>query len=261
MALMDEFREERESVKHKPLKDKISYVWEYYKLPIICVIAAIAIISSLFYSKVTEKEEVISGLILNAGLYGSTSSQEDWAALSEDFLNTMNLSLKDYEVNLNTTLSFYVGGENLEQIYNPQNQMMILTFVSAGTLDFISADTGTMISFAYQGYFKDLSELLSPEDYEAYKPYFLYIDDAFKEQLDEDKQDGALSGPVEYPDCTNPDSMQKPIPVLIDMSKSEKLQKLYHHPVTDVLCFGFTSNLPHEEKSVEFLKYMLPQTP
>lgn len=258
MAVMDEFKEERESIKQKPFKDKIGYILDYYKWPIISVVAAIAIISSIIYTNVTKKEEVLSGLLLNANLYGSTSTYEDCITLSEDFLKTKDFNNKEHEVNFNTSISYYVNGDSSTQHYNAQNQMVIMTFVSAGTVDFISADADTMISFAYQDYFMDLSEILSKEDYAAYEPYFLYMDEAVLEQLNENKLNGSQSAPVEYPDCTDPNSMEKPIPVLIDMSQSEKFMKIYNHPVDDTICFGFTCNLPHEDTAVEFLKYMMP---
>ena len=49
MALMDEFKEERKSVlQNGTIKQKISYIWDYYKwhiiIPIIVVIALISFI-------------------------------------------------------------------------------------------------------------------------------------------------------------------------------------------------------------------------
>lgn len=259
MALMDEFKEERESIKHKPLKDKIGYIRDYYKWPIIGVVVAIAIISSIIYTRVTAKEEVLSGLMLNTTFYNSASTNQDCESLSDGFLETLHLDSNKNEVNFDTSLTYYVGEDSALKYNNSQNQMRIMTYVSAGTVDFISADRDAMLVFAYWDYFMDLSEILSKEDYAAYEPYFLYIDAAFMEQLAESRQDGSLNTPVDIPDCTDPDSMEEPIPVLIDMSPSENFLKIYNHPVEDTICFGFTCNLPHKDTAIEFLKYLMPQ--
>lgn len=259
MALMDEFREERESVKQKPLKEKIRYILDYYKWPIIGVFAAIMIISGFIYNKVTEKEEILSGLLLNAELYDSGSTIEKCETLSEDFLIASNLDKKKHRVHLNTSIGYSVNADSLTQYVNAQNQKMITTFISAGNVDFITGDRDTMLVFAYQGYFMDLSDLLSEEDYAAYKPYFLYIDAAFMDKLTESKENGTIDASLDIPDWTDPDSMEDPIPVLIDMSQSDIFMKIYDKHLDDEICWGFTCTIPHKDTAVEFLKHVMPE--
>jgi hypothetical protein len=261
MALMDEFREERASVKQKPLKDKIAYIMDYYKWPIIGAVIAIIIISSLIYGKLTEKEDALNGLLLNVNLYGSASALKDCDTLSDDFLNTLNLNNQKYKVSFNPSITYYVNGDNPSQYFSPQNQQLIMTLVSTGTADFMTADTDTMLVFAYQGYFMDLSEILSDEEYAAYEPYFLYIDATFSDRLNELKENGSSDTSIEVPDWTDPDSMEKPVPVLIDMSKSDKLMQIYNQTKKDTICMGFPYTLPHKDTAVEFLKYVMPEQP
>ena len=261
MALMDEFKEERESVKHKPLKEKIRYVLDYYKWPIIGVLAAVCILSGLIYSKVTDKEEVLNGLLLNAELYGSGPAIAKSEALSEDFFKAMNLDEKKHQVHLNTSIAYSVNADPSAQILNAQNQKIIVTYISAGNLDFITADRDTMLVFAYQGYFMDLTDILSKEDYAAYEPYFLYMDAAFMDKLNESKENGSIDATLEVPDWTDPDNMEDPIPVLIDMSQSDVFMKIYEKQVDDEICLGFACTIPHKDTAVDFLKYVLPEQP
>ena len=62
-----------------------------------------------------------------------------------------------------------------------------------------------------------------------------------------------------YPDWTNPDSMEDPIPVLIDMSQSDIFMKIYDKHLDDEICWGFTCTIPHKDTAVEFLKHVMPE--
>ena len=44
-TLKDSFREEKRKLKDMNFRDKLWYIWEYYKIPIIGVIVAVALIS------------------------------------------------------------------------------------------------------------------------------------------------------------------------------------------------------------------------
>ena len=259
MALMDEFKEERASVRQKPLRDKIAYIRDYYKWPIIVAVVAILIIFCFIYGKLTRKEESLNGLLLNVNLYGSDTALKDSDTLSDDFLAALNLDNQKHEVNFNTSITYYVNGDNPSQYFSTQSQQLIMTYVSAGTADFMTADTDTMLVFAYQGYFMDLSQLLSDEEYAAYEPYFLYMDATFMDRLNESKENGTLDTSVEVPDWTDPDSMEQPVPVLIDISKSDKLMQIYNQPKEDRICIGFPYTLPNQNNAVEFLKYVMPE--
>ena len=66
MAVMDEFREEREAMKNGTRKQKLEYFWCYYKWHVICTVAAIAIISSFIYEGVTRKDIALYATFLNS---------------------------------------------------------------------------------------------------------------------------------------------------------------------------------------------------
>ena len=66
MALMDEFKEERKAVlKNGTIKQKISYIWDYYKwhimIPLIVVIALISYIVNI----VTRPDIILNGVTAN----------------------------------------------------------------------------------------------------------------------------------------------------------------------------------------------------
>lgn len=257
MALRDEIKREQESLKTKPLKEKIQYIADYYKWQIIGVLVAVVCVCCFIYSGVTAKDELLRGVLLNVKLYNFDASQEDYLKISDDFLTQQNLSGEKYKLALNTSITL-TGGEDAEtQYYQYQNQSVLTTQYAAGALDFITGDLNTIIDLAYVEYVIDLSEILSEEEYAAYEPYFLYIDKAVVDEINQSIENMESSFQIDYPDCTNPNAMEEPIPVLIDMSQSEIVQTIYNYPANDTIVFGIFSNVQNEEYTVEFMNYLL----
>ena len=58
MPVMDEFKEEREALKHGTPKQKFAYFLDYYKWHVIVALAVIGFAGSLIYQAVTCKEVV-----------------------------------------------------------------------------------------------------------------------------------------------------------------------------------------------------------
>ena len=61
---------------------------------------------------------------------------------------------------------------------------------------------------------------------------------------------------VEIPDCREPETMERPVPVLIDMSGSGELQSVYGG-LADTLAFGFVANAPHPENTLKYVDYLM----
>ena len=257
MALMYEFKKEREAMKNQPLKKKLEYIFDYYKGLIIAIIISTIVISNLIYAKATAKEEILNGLLINNNSYGSTSFAETISTLSDDFLSSIEMDTKKYALTLNTSITYTHSDDSQATYYNTESMMAILTQVASGSVDFITADIDTMIMLAYKDYFCDLSEVLSEEDYSTYEPYFLYIDWAIIEKLDAMHPEDVATAEIVYPDCTKPETMEKPIPVLIDISQSEITEKIYGTSSEKAICFAFTGNMPHSENTLKFFKFLM----
>ena len=60
MAVMDEFKSERESVKNEPFKKKAAYFWTYYKWFVIIPLIIIIGITSYIYHIVTDTDTVLN---------------------------------------------------------------------------------------------------------------------------------------------------------------------------------------------------------
>lgn len=251
MAAMDEFRAEREAVKHGTWKQKLSYFWEYYKWYVIIPVIIIAFISNHVYHLVTDPEEILHGVLLNIH---NLESEESLSKLVDGFYEEHKIDTKEYVINMNSSL-YWSTDENAAST-NYQSGQALTAWIGAGSVDFMSGDLQAMTELAYKSYFADLSEVLTEEQYELYEPYFLYMDEAVIEQQQEayDNFEDALDIPI--PDCTKPEDMEKPIPVMIDMSQSEKLTSVYGDS-TDTLVFCVAVNTPNEDMMLDFIDYLM----
>lgn len=250
MALMDEFKKERKAVlQNGTIKQKISYIWDYYKwhimIPLILIIALISFIVNL----VTRPDIILNGVMLN--VY-NVESQASPTELLEDFYKAQEIDSKEKEINLNSSLNYSVDNKNS----NYQTMQVLTAWLFADQLDFITGDASSLTDLAYREYFTDLRDYFSEDELAKYQPYFLYIDyDLYMKRVETADNLEDISSIV-LPDCTKPEEMKDPIPVMIDMSQSKKLTEIYGEKF-DALALGITVKETNKDMTLKFLDYLL----
>ncbi len=249
MALMDEFKEERKAVfENGTLKQKALYIWDYYKWHIIIPIAVVSFIVWYIVHIITAPDKLFEGVLLNA--YGTETS-----ALTEDMINDYyeekKINPKDLEASLNTSIYYTVGEYNYETI------QCLMSWRAAGVLDFLVGDVTSISDLAYKGYFIDLRDVLTSEQLEQLEPYFLYMDqDTFTLREETLNNNGDVST-IEYPDCTKPEEMNDPVPIMIDVSQCELLSEIYsENTFSDTLALAIGDE-DQVDAVVEFLEYLM----
>lgn len=249
MALMDEFKEERENIKNGTWQQKLAYFWEYYKWYVI--IPAIIIFSLVWYihHMITKTDDVLHGLFINAHTMEAQTSADELAA---EFIEDMKIDTKEYSVTFNTSINYIAEDDSGTANYETIQAMM--AWIAAGTIDFMSGDKDAITDLAYKQYTVDLKEVLSEKEIAKYEPYFLYIDEAVIEARSKAFENNEDGSDIAIPDSTKPETMEKPIPVMIDMSKCEALSEIYGD--TDSLVLGIANNAPNVETIVHFLEYL-----
>ena len=250
MALMDEFKEEREAVlQNGTTKQKISYIWDYYKwhimIPIILVVAVISWIVNV----ITAPDVILNGAFMNVYKMDSSYSTEE---LVNGFYEALEIDSKEQEINLNTNLYFSEDASD----GNYQTLQVLMAWHSADSLDFIGCDLPTMTELTYRGYFSDLREVLTQEQLTKYEPYFLYIDQDFYMERSKKLDNMEDVSDMKYPDPTKPEEMKNPIPIMIDISQSEKTTAAYAQ-VDQIIAFGIAANVYNTETTLEFLDYLM----
>ncbi|MDE6699736.1 MAG: hypothetical protein K2K10_01795, partial [Acetatifactor sp.] len=96
MPVMDEFREEREAIKHGTPKQKYQYFKDYYRLPLIIFLVASAFIGILIYQFVTRKDSAFYAVLLNCSPY----EKNEW--FTEDYTQRGGSDLNKVDVTLDT---------------------------------------------------------------------------------------------------------------------------------------------------------------
>ena len=249
MAWKDELNNAKKVFKNGTTKDKVEYIWEYYKLHIVAVVFVVYFIGSMIYNNATAKDYVLQGIFLN-----TLAEAETVLEMEQDFIKTYPIDASSEEVFLDASMYYSDDSDAMETSY--ETIQVLTARVAAGEIDFMVADVATLYDFAYDQYFAELSEVLSEEQLKAYEPYLLYYDKAVLEELSNLDYTGEEFPEIILPDPSKPELMEEPVPVMIDVTSSEKISTLY--PVSSKsYAFTFVVNGVHKEKAVEFLDYLM----
>lgn len=242
MSILDYYKQSWESIKTRTPKEKFEYLLYYYKWHAIGFLLFLLFLIHFIYSNVTAKEVALNGIFVNA-----STTPESLAAFKEDLNSKLLIDTSEYEISFNTNLSYLT--DNTIGYNNYELYQSLQVWYAAGELDFLTGNLEFMTTMAYQGFFVDLSKILTEEQYAFYEPYFHYID---KDILNHDY----ISENIILPDSTNPSVMKEPVPVFIDISNCNKLSLIYNYN-TDNLFFGIMPNAPHMERAIIVLDYLM----
>ncbi len=248
MAMKDEIRRERQAVaKYGTPKDKWNYFKDYYMLRTIAVIAVLVFAIYFIYDTVTKPDIVLNAMFLNT--FNFDERADSAADLEEEFTKHLKLT-PEFAVAFSSNLTL-TG--NAAQDYQASQAMSVQ--IAAGQLDFVVSPLNIILDYGYGGMLAELAEVLTPEQMETYKPYFLYMDMAVYDARNEAADNGQDVKDVAIPDPTKPDTMEKPVPVLIDVSKCEKLKSIYAYDF-GTLALGVAPTAPNLENTCKFVDYL-----
>ena len=102
MAVMDEFKEEREALKNGTPKQKLAYFWYYYKWHVIIALVVIIMIVSFVKQLTDRKDPAFYAVMLNASLLDQiTSEQPDFVT---DFAEKEGIDLNTSDITFDTSI-------------------------------------------------------------------------------------------------------------------------------------------------------------
>lgn len=259
MAAMDEFREEREAMKHAGWKEKLSYFWDYYKIHTIVIVAVLIFGVSYVHHLITATDPALEGIFLNTvGKDEGTTPK----SLLYDFAEDAKIDTEKYHFSvreLRYIAAVDMDSNNIDTgvvTTTTETSQTIAAITAAQALDFITGPHSCMEELAYQQYFIDLREVLSKEQCAKYEPFFIYIDLAIVEKIRDANNALELDDSIVLPSGTEPDEMEKPVPVMIDMSHCKKLTDAFGYE-PDMTAFGIVANTTRTENAVRFIDYVM----
>lgn len=244
MPVMDEFREERESIKQGTFKQKYQYFKDYYRTPVIVALVIAVLIGHLIYSLATHKDSALYALMLNC------VQLEKNEGLTEEYAQYADIDLEKYTVDFDTGIFYNLNSSDSDN-YNTIQK--IVTYVGAGAVDVMLGGGDEFTYFAYSNMFLDLRTVLSEEQLQKYQPYFFYIDASLIEPDSMEQVD-----PSDYANPKAPEDMGNPIPVAIYVESSNKLNNSYDFAnANDGIALGIFVSTPHADNAVSIIDYLL----
>lgn len=248
MAVMDEFKNEREEMKSAPFKKKLAYFWDYHKWYIIGGFVVIFIVAAFIHDMATQKDIIFQAALLNSSAYYDTSEE-----YNNKFLTDSGIDTNKYALGMDSTLKISFGIMDEDAINSSEK---LSAYIAASMLDTIFAGDDIFYNYANSGVFSDLREVLSEEEIEKYSPYFYYVDtEVVKQfQLADTKLDTSLR--PEIPDPTKPELMNDPVPVGIYIDDCTEFLDVYSFPDSEHVVLGVLEGAPNEDMAVSFINYI-----
>ena len=239
MPLMDEFKEERDLVKNRSFKEKMSYFWDYYKWHVIAGVVCVFIVFSLVHTILNRKDTAFYAALINmAEITSSTEYKEEFARRGEVDLQKSTVY---FDVDMHLDLS------SMDDV-TTQTSQKIMVYISGKELDVMLGDLEAINLYSYNGVLSDLRDFLTEEEYAKYEPYFYYMDRAVLEALEDDPT-------VDYPtDPMDPETMKDPVPMAILLPETPKFDQIYAHAPN--IYYAVIVNSGRPELSHLFLEYI-----
>lgn len=209
---------EKEKLKDMKFSDKLSYLWEYYKIHAAVTIAVIGLASYLIYQIVTpDIKPQFYAAIINSAVNPDTMVQ-----FKTDFADYLQLDPKRQSIDLNDTFYLSTGSE-----YVSEMQQVLTTYIAAGQVDVIIAPESTFKDYAANGYMAKLSDELPTDVYSSLTDNFY------------------ISGTTDDPEKNA---------YGIYLSDTSLFKGVTYNGEPYIL--GIIPNYPHEDNTIEFIKYL-----
>ena len=234
-------------------KQKLQYMWENHRKHMIAYGIEILVILVLLIFMLTAKGLTLTGVVVN----GSESiEQEARAAFTDDLLEGAQLDPDKARINLITGANYVIGDETkADGNYAVLN--VIIEEKNKENLDFLTGDAETATVLAYSGFFADLSEVLSEEQLAQYEPYLRYIDQAVIDEMEKMVASDTITD-IEIPDCDKLEEMEKPVPVMIDMSGYDAVADIYPE-ATESIVFAVFENTPMKDVMQRVIRFIMEE--
>lgn len=146
---------------------KLQYIWDYYKIPIIAVILVIVVITSFVRDVTSQKNTALSVVCVNA----SGGADTDGDSLFGDVLKSSGYDTSKNEISVNTNINISLDSNGLDY----QNMAVLAAHFSAHDYNICFMDDKTFDHYAESESFCDLRDYLDDETIEKYTDSLTYM--------------------------------------------------------------------------------------
>ncbi len=165
--LCKEAQKERKKWKEMPKKDRLWYIWEYYKFHIavvLGVIGVLAVIGTSIYNKTFETS--LYCIVIN----NYTDQEMNFDTLNKDFREHMGFGKKQQIF----TEALYISYGDAASEYSYASMAKISALIISKDLDIIICDKENFDHYTEMNGFLDLEQVLPADMTEALKDRFCY---------------------------------------------------------------------------------------
>lgn len=247
MAVMDEFKEERERMKSQPFKERLAYFWDYYKWHVLATVAIICCVVSYAYNMITAKD-----ISLHVALIDCYCNEESMEEYRNELIDSMGLNPKKQTVHLDNSFLF----SSADTLEHSMEEVFSLKVI-AKEIDVMLSHEDIFDRYVQNDIFADLRDYLSPEQLEYYQDSFYYVDYAIIESEAIYNTDFAENPFVDNANHRSPEGMEKPIPVGIYVTGTEDFQGHYYFVnKSQEVVFGLMYYVEDPSYALQFLDNM-----
>ena len=130
---------------------------------------------------------------------------------------------------------------------------ILVEYDAKGIADFLLGEGEAMKNLAYSEFFADLRDLLTQEQLDTLEDKLLYVDMAVIRQLEQMALTQEYPEDFAFPDPKNPQDMEEPVPVLVDVTGHETLKPLFGD---DAVLLAVAQNGGHRAAVKAFAEYL-----
>lgn len=158
---------EKQKLRDMSFQEKVTYLWEYYRVHAAVTIAVIALIIYIIYEIVTPdiKTQFYAAIIDNS------ISDQVWDQYGTSFGDYLNLDPKTEDVQMNYNFYLNSSGE-----YAMNMQQALSTYIAAGEVDVIIAPESAFKNYAYNGFMDKISDQIPTDLYASLTDYMFMSD-------------------------------------------------------------------------------------
>ena len=220
-SLKDEIRMQHEKMSQESFSKKLEYFWDYYKIHVMVTVFLACMFGSILHTIVSQKETLLSIALINA--FPNTEDE----LLMEDFETYLGLNRKKQQVLIDST--YYLDDDSTSPYATTYSQKFS-TNAMAGKLDVVLADSHNFEFYGNQGFFQDLSLILSKEMLDRYQDSLYYVDHP-------------------YDETTNL------VPIGIQINSSPKIGEFACYPGAEAY-YGIVTDTERIDYAISYLEYI-----
>ena len=176
MKLRERLKADKAALARLQGKDKIEFLWDYYKLPIISLACVLVIAVLVLLSGTGHRDVAMYAVLVNTDRLDEAPDP----AILETLLEQGGMELRGKRIDVSVDL--YLG-QDYDQLNDGQTIQVLAALFGIRGLDFFAADEPVFRSYAEQDAFVDLSLLIEPALLEGHSGDLYYYENSEGRQI------------------------------------------------------------------------------